>query len=120
MPLASPVRAVTCRAKIVAERRHSVGIEPEDVPVPGLVAPSTHRLGGPMQRRVMAGEDGRPRRDAGGGRHIVALELNPIGAQLILKFEIVPAELLRGLGLVDRREAHLVAKEDQEVRRFAS
>ena len=118
VPLAFPVRAVACRAEVVAERRHSVRVEPKGLSVERLLS-APRGLAGPMEGRIVAGEDGGPRRDAGGRRRVVTLEVDAVFAQQVLGLEILLAKRLCGLGLVDRRVPHLIADEDQEVRPFA-
>ena len=119
VPLAFPIGAVAGRAEIVAERRHGVGVEPEDFGVAGFLGPAVG-LADPVQRGVVAGQEACSRRRAGGRRRVVARELDPIFAQQVLGREMLVTECLEGLGLVDRREAHLIAQDDQEVRPFAS
>ena len=119
VPLADPEGEVSRCAEIVAERRHAVGVDPEDVRVAGFLG-RRKGLAGPVERRVVAGQDGCPRRHAGGGHDIVMLEVQPAGEQRVLEFEMRFAELPGEVRLVRRQEAHLVAQDDQDVGAFAS
>jgi hypothetical protein len=46
----------------------------------------------------------------------VARELDPVFAKQVLSQEVLLPECLQFVGLIDRREPHLIAKDDQEVR----
>jgi len=46
----------------------------------------------------------------------VALEVDAVLSQGILGLQVLLAERLCGLGLINGREAHLIAHEDQELR----
>ena len=66
----------------------------------------------------MSGVDRSPARNAGNRCGIVALEVRPVLTEEVLGLEIGLTEILHLLRLIHRREAHLIAHEDQEIRPF--
>jgi hypothetical protein len=115
VPLASPKRLVAYDAEVIAEGGHAARIEPEDVGIEGFLG-GPRGLGHSVQRRVVAGIHGRAARRARDRRRVVALEVDAVLSQGILGLQVLLAERLCGLGLVNGRVAHLIAHEDQEDR----
>ena len=114
VPLAAVVRLVAGGPEPVAERRHRARVEPVHRGVVGLLRRAVG-LRHPVQRRILAGEERRPARQARRRPRVVAVELEAAGAEVLACGELLTAEGRDGVALVGRRVPLLVRHHDEDV-----
>ncbi len=115
VPLAPVVRLVAAGPEPVAECGHRIGIEPAHG---GVVRLLRHAIGvGPaVEGRVLAGEERRAARQAGGRARVVPMELEAPLPDGLARPQLLPPEAGQRLALVGRRVALLVRHDHENVR----